>query len=355
MSGSEISRIGVIGAGSWGTTLANVLAGKGLEVNLWARENEVFEDIKNRRENGLFLPGLELDARLRPVSSFEEALWEKELVLLVVPSHVFRQVLSNIRPYLRPDMLLMAATKGIENQSMMVMSQVAASVLDANYLANFACLAGPSFAREVCEKFPTAVTIASPDMECAERLQRAFYTDFFRVYVSQDLVGVQLGGALKNVIAIAAGAADALRFGHNARAALITRGLAEIARLGVAMGANPLTFAGLAGMGDLVLTCTGDLSRNRTVGLKIGTGMRLEEITGSMKMVAEGINTARSAYELGRKMGVEMPITTEVYHVLYEGKEPIEAVKELMSRGLKAELEHQAPLPFNKLSEDTGP
>ena len=348
MRGSEISKIGVIGAGSWGTTLANLLAGKGFEVNLWAREEEVFQEIKNRRVNGLFLPEVELDARLRPVRSFEEALREKELVLLVVPSHVFRQVLTNIKPYLRPDMLLMAATKGIENESLMMMSQVAASELDVNCLLKFACLAGPSFAKEVCQKYPTAVTIASRDMEHAERLQRAFYTDFFRVYVTQDLIGAQLGGALKNVIAIAAGAADALRFGHNARAALITRGLAEIARLGVAMGANPLTFAGLAGMGDLVLTCTGDLSRNRTVGLKIGAGMRLEEITGSMKMVAEGINTARSAYELGRKMDVEMPITTQVYQILYEGKDPREAVKELMTRGLKAELEHEAPIPFNK-------
>jgi glycerol-3-phosphate dehydrogenase (NAD(P)+) len=348
MKGSEISKIGVIGAGSWGTTLANLLAGKGFEVKLWAREEEVFQEIKNRRVNGLFLPEVELDPRLRPVRSFEEALREKELVLLVVPSHVFRQVLTNIKPYLRPDMLLMAATKGIENESLMVMSQVAASVLDDNWLLKFACLAGPSFAKEVCQKYPTAVTIASPDMEHAETLQQAFYTEFFRVYVTQDLIGAQLGGALKNVIAIAAGAADALRFGHNARAALITRGLAEIARLGVAMGANPLTFAGLAGMGDLVLTCTGDLSRNRTVGLKIGTGMRLEEITGGMKMVAEGINTARSAYELGRKMDVEMPITTQVYQILYEGKDPREAVKELMTRGLKAELEHEAPIPFNK-------
>ena len=202
------------------------------------------------------------------------------------------------------------------------------------------CLAGPSFAREVSEKSPTAVTIACRDLEHAGRLQRLFYTEFFRVYISNDLTGTELGGALKNVIAIAAGAADGLKFGHNARAALITRGLAEITRLAVAMGANPLSLAGLAGMGDLVLTCTGDLSRNRMVGLKIGKGMGLKEITGGMDMVAEGIRTARSAYDLSRKIGVDMPITTQVYQILYEGKDPKEAVRELMTRELKAELEH---------------
>jgi glycerol-3-phosphate dehydrogenase (NAD(P)+) len=316
------------------------LAEKGFDVDLWVREDEVFIQIKNERRNEVFLPGVELVSRLKPVRSFEEALFEKELVLLVVPSHVFREVLTHIRPYLRPGMSLMAATKGIENDTLMIMSQVAASVLPEDFMVNFACLAGPSFAKEVCLKYPTAVTIACRDSEHAERLQQVFYTQFFRVYVTQDLTGAQLGGALKNVIAIAAGASDGLRFGHNARAALITRGLAEITRLGAAMGANPLTFAGLAGMGDLVLTCTGDLSRNRTVGLKIGKGMRLEEITGTMNMVAEGIKTARSAYQLAMKMGVDVPITTQVYEILYKGKDPREAVKELMTRELKAELDH---------------
>ena len=316
------------------------MAEKGFDVDLWVREDEVFIQIKNERRNEVFLPGVELVSRLKPVRSFEEALFEKELVLLVVPSHVFREVLTHIRPYLRPGMSLMAATKGIENDTLMIMSQVAASVLPEDFMVNFACLAGPSFAKEVCLKYPTAVTIACRDSEHAERLQQVFYTQFFRVYVTQDLTGAQLGGALKNVIAIAAGASDGLRFGHNARAALITRGLAEITRLGAAMGANPLTFAGLAGMGDLVLTCTGDLSRNRTVGLKIGKGMRLEEITGTMNMVAEGIKTARSAYQLAMKMGVDVPITTQVYEILYKGKDPREAVKELMTRELKAELDH---------------
>jgi glycerol-3-phosphate dehydrogenase (NAD(P)+) len=237
-------------------------------------------------------------------------------------------------------MSLMAATKGIENETLMIMSQVAESILPDIYTERFACVAGPSFAREVCMKYPTAVTVACQDLEHGKRLQQLFYTENFRVYISKDIVGGQLAGALKNVIAIAAGAADGLGFGHNARAALITRGLAEITRLGVAMGANPLTFAGLVGMGDLVLTCTGDLSRNRTVGLRIGRGADLQEITGNMNMVAEGIKTTRSAYELGEKMGVDMPITCQVFEILYQGKNPKEAVRDLMTRELKEELEN---------------
>jgi glycerol-3-phosphate dehydrogenase (NAD(P)+) len=240
-------------------------------------------------------------------------------------------------------MALMAATKGIENETLRTMSQVAASVVAESHMEKYACLAGPSFAKEVSQKFPTEVTIACKDLAHAERLQRLFYTEFFRVYVTQDLIGAELGGALKNVIAIAAGAADSMGFGHNARAALITRGLAEITRLGVAVGANPLTFAGLAGMGDLVLTCTGDLSRNRTVGQKIGKGMSVEEISSGMKMVAEGIKTTRSAHELAGKVGVDLPITSQVYQILYQGKDPKQAVKELMTRELKVELEHHRP------------
>ncbi len=336
----KISKVGVIGAGSWGTALANLLAGEGIDVHLWVREEEVYNQIKNDHINGMFLPDVELDFRLKPVLSFEEALFEKELVLMVVPSHVFRDVLKQIKPHLREGMSLITATKGIENESLKIMSQVAEEILPKGLMKDFASLDGPSFAKEVVRKFPTAVTIACNDPDQAERLQQLFNTDYFRVYASQDVVGVQLGGALKNVIAIAAGAADGLQFGHNARAALITRGLAEITRMGVAMGANPLTFAGLAGMGDLVLTCTGDLSRNRTVGFKIGKGMSIEEITKSMNMVAEGVKTTRSTYELSKKIGVDMPITTQVYQILYKGKDPKEAVIELMSRELKAELEH---------------
>jgi len=339
---AEISKIAVIGAGSWGTTLANLLAEKGIDVHLWVREVEVFHQIKADHINRVFLPGRNLSHNLKPVMSFEEALNGKELVLMVVPSHVFRNVMTRLKPYLRPGMSVMTATKGIENDSLMTMSQVAENTLPSDYAARFSCLSGPSFAKEVCRKLPTAVTISCRDSEHAARLQQVFHTEHFRVYISHDLIGSQLGGALKNVIAIAAGAADAMEFGHNARAALVTRGLAEITRLGVAMGAVPLTFAGLAGMGDLVLTCTGDLSRNRMVGRKIGKGMQLVDITENMKMVAEGIKTAHSAYELSRKMDVDMPITTQVYQILYQGKDPRNAVKELMTRGLKSELEHHS-------------
>lgn len=339
MSG-EISTIAVIGAGSWGTTLANLLAENGADVRLWVREPEVLEQIETSRINETFLPGVVLTERLRTVKSFDQALDSAQLVLMVVPSHVFREVLLHVRPFLARNMSIMSATKGIENETLMIMSQVAADVLPSEYSPTFACISGPSFARDVTQKHPTAVTIACEDLRHAERLQRRFHTEFLRVYVTRDLVGVQLGGALKNVIAIAAGAADALGFGHNARAALITRGLAEMTRLGVAMGANPLTFAGLAGMGDLVLTCAGDMSRNRSVGLKIGGGMSLQEITGGMSMVAEGVRTTRSAYQLARKMGVDMPITAEVYQILYEGKDPKEAVRDLMMRAPKGELEY---------------
>jgi len=336
----DISRIAVIGAGSWGTALGNMLAEKGYEVDLWVREEAVFRQIEQVRVNKDFLPGVTLFPSLRPVTSFEEAVRGKELVLLVIPSHVFREVLKALSTHLERGMTLMAATKGIENDTLMVMSQVVETILPATYHQAFACMGGPSFAREVSVKSPTAVTIGCKDSHQGTRLQKVFHTDFLRVYRTEDVMGVQLGGALKNVIAIAAGAADGLHFGHNARAALITRGLAEITRLGVALGANPHTFAGLAGMGDLVLTCTGDLSRNRTVGLKIASGMSLDEIVRGMNMVAEGIRTARSAYELSRKAGVDMPITTQVYQILYENKDPMKAVSDLMSRELRSELEY---------------
>lgn len=338
MTEPEISKIAVIGAGSWGTTLGNLLVEKGCKVDLWVREEEVYYQIKEERVNRRFLPDMELDPRLNPVRSYQEALSEKELVLIVVPSHVFREVLNHIEPHLRQGMALMGANKGIENETLLTMSQVAESILPRDYTDRYACLAGPSFAKEVCLKHPTAVTIGCRDTRHAERLQRLFYTEYFRVYITEDLIGVELGGALKNVIAIAAGTADGLNFGHNARAALITRGLAEITRLGVAMGATPLTFAGLAGMGDLVLTCTGDLSRNRTVGLKIGKGMKLQDIVNGMDMVAEGVNTSVAAHQLSNEMGVDMPIITQVYHILYDGKDPKEAVREVMTRELKPEV-----------------
>jgi len=338
---NELSKIAVIGAGSWGTALANLLAEKeGVHVDLWAREEEVCKEIRERHSNGLFLPDVKLTRALKAVTSFDEALDHKELILMAAPSHVFREVLVGLKPHLTSGMSVMMATKGIENDSLMIMSQVVEDVLGPAFRSRFACLAGPSFAKEVVRKFPTAVSIACDDRNHGEKLQRLFSRDFFRVYQSGDVVGTQLGGALKNVIAIAAGVSDGLNFGHNARAALITRGLAEITRLGVEMGSNPHTFAGLAGMGDLVLTCTGDLSRNRTVGFQVGKGNSIGDITLRMKMVAEGIKTSKSAYELARKRNVIMPIVDQVYEILYEGKDPRRAVKELMARDLKAELEH---------------
>ncbi len=337
--GFDISSVAVIGAGSWGTALADLLARKGVDVDLWVREQEVLTQIRNERVNQIFLPNFPLSPGLKAVDSFEKALAGKELALLAVPSHVFREVIDAMSRFLEDQTSLVIATKGIENETLKVMSQVAEETLNKRYMDTFACLSGPSFAREVAREFPTAVAVACPNTTQAERLQGLFNTDFFRVYTGDDLIGTQLGGALKNVIAIAAGISDGLGFGENARAALIARGLAEITRLGVAMGSNPHTFAGLAGVGDLVLTCTGDLSRNRNVGLKLGSGMRLDEIAQGMRMVAEGVKTARSAYDLSRMMAVSMPITQEVHRILYEGRDPKDAVRELMLRGLKVERE----------------
>ena len=338
---TEISRVAVIGAGSWGTALANLLAEKeGVDVDLWVREEEVCSEIREKHTNQLFLPDIRLTSSLKVTTSYEEALHEKEVVLIAVPSHVFREVLQGLKPYLEPRTAVMMATKGIENDSLMIMSQVVDQVLGQGFMGRFACLAGPSFAKEVSRRLPTAVSIACEDRKHGERVQKLFSTGFFRVYLSSDVVGTQLGGALKNVIAIAAGVSDGLNFGSNARAALITRGLAEISRLGVKMGSNPHTFSGLAGMGDLVLTCTGDLSRNRTVGVQVGKGKNIEEITSGMKMVAEGIRTSKAAYELAGRESVVMPIVDQVYEILYGGKDPHQAVKELMTRDLKVELEH---------------
>lgn len=333
-------KVAVIGAGSWGTTLANLVAEGGHDVNLWVKETEVCEQIEREGVNKIFLPGIRVSERVRPSNEMAEVLDGKDLVLMVVPSHVFREVLVKMRPFLSPGAIILSATKGIENESLMLMSEVVQDVLEDFTSEQFACLAGPSFAKEVSRHYPTAITIACSNMETAKGLQKYFYRDYLRVYVSEDVLGVQLAGALKNVIAIAAGASDGLGFGHNARAALITRGLAEISRLGVAMGANPLTFAGLSGMGDLVLTCTGDLSRNRTVGLEIGRGKNIGDIITAMTMVAEGVRTTRSAYALGKRVGVDMPITEQVYQILYEGKRPRDAVRDLMTRTLKSELDH---------------
>ena len=330
-------RIAVIGAGSWGTTLANLLAKKGQDVTLWAYERELVERLRATRVNDLFLPGVELDSRLAYSGQLAEAASGRQLVVLVSPSQVMRRVAEQLRPQLGDDCLLVSAAKGIENDSLLLMSEVLTEVLGADVAGRCAFLSGPSFAREVAAELPTAVAVAATDSEVARIVQELFRTEYFRVYTNPDIIGVELGGALKNVIALAAGVSDGLGFGHNARAALINRGLVEMARLGVAKGAQAETFAGLAGMGDLVLTCTGDLSRNRTVGIELGRGRKLGEILGGMRMVAEGVKTTLSAYQLAQKLGVIMPITEQMYQILYQDKAPRRAVDELMQRQLRQE------------------
>lgn len=332
-----VENIGVIGAGSWGTTLADLLAKKGHQVTLWAYEPELVEEMATKRVNTMFLPGIPLSPRLGFTNSLTEAVRGKELLLFVVPSQVTRQVVTAVLPHIPEDSVIVSASKGIELDTLKTMSQVFADLLPPELYARFAVLSGPSFAREVAQEMPTAVVAAAEAVAIAKQVQETFNTFFFRLYTNNDVVGVELGGAIKNVIAIAAGISDGLGFGHNTRAALITRGLAEMSRLGRAVGARSETFAGLAGMGDLVLTCTGDLSRNRTVGMKLGEGMRLKEVLAEMRMVAEGVKTTESAVRLARRLNIDMPITEKVHQVLYEDKPARAAVIELMTRDLKAE------------------
>ena len=333
-------QVGVIGAGSWGTVLARLLAENGHAVQLWCFEEEVARQIRERQENRTFLPGFHLPESVEPVTDLVEAVRQKEMLLLVVPSHVFRDVLNRMIPTLsavKPGCLWISAAKGIENESLLTMTGVMKEILGEAYHPFIGCLSGPSFAQEVARELPTAISLAAFQKEAAERAQRLFANGYFRVYTNPDTLGLEIGGALKNVIALAAGISDGLGLGHNTRSALITRGLAEISRLGVKMGARQATFFGLAGIGDLVLTCTGDLSRNRTVGLRLGKGEKLNTILASMTMVAEGVKTSRAAYQLAVREQVEMPIVSQMNGILYEGRDPRQAVKDLMTRDLKAE------------------
>lgn len=332
--------VGVIGAGSWGTTLANLLAAKGFKVNLWVFEEDLLEIIRKTGENGFYLPGCTLHPNLSAQKDLESVVANSRLLLMVVPSHVYRGVVRKMLPRLRNDAVIVSATKGIENETLMTMSGIWKELLPPESGISVLCLSGPSFAREVAQNIPTAVTLAGDDIQLAREVQQVLSTNRFRIYTSLDKVGVELAGALKNVIAVAAGVCDGLGFGYNTRAALITRGLAETSRLGVKMGAHPLTFSGLAGVGDLLLTCTGDLSRNRTVGFQLGQGKKLDEILSGMRMVAEGVITAKSIHFLAKRMEVEMPICEQVYRVLYEQKDPLQVVRDLMERDLKHELEY---------------
>ena len=327
----------VIGAGNWGTALAALLARNGHAVRLWAYEPEVVESIRERHENELFMPGVKLPEIIEPTGELAQALDGAEIVLTVMPSHLCGALFEQMLPHLLPDMLFVSATKGIDTARLMRMSEVIEAVVGRKFPPHLCVLSGPSFAREVVRGDPTAIVVASQDREAAQKVQRDFSSASLRLYTSSDVVGVEIGGAVKNVIAIAAGVVEGLRLGHNPTAALITRGLAEITRLACALGGRLETLAGLAGMGDLVLTCTGDLSRNRSVGVELGKGRKLPEIVGSMRMVAEGVKTTRAAVALARRHQVEMPITFQVHRLLEGEVSPREAIRELMERSLKDE------------------
>lgn len=327
----------VLGGGAWGTALASVLAKNGHQVSLWAREEEVVEAVNLRNRNEIFLPEVPLPHSLGATGDLAVAVESAHVLVSVVPAQFVRAVWETVADRVRPDALVVSASKGIETRTLERMDQVLGDVLPPAIMERFTVLSGPSFALEVGQEAPTLVVAASRNAAAAEATQSLFQNRFFRVYTNPDVVGVELGGALKNVIAVAAGVAAGLGFGHNTMAALITRGLAEMTRLGVAMGARRETFAGLAGMGDLVLTCTGELSRNRTVGVRLGQGETLEQILGPMRTVAEGVKTVQAVHLLAAKHGVEMPITAEVYAMLTEGRPPREALDNLMSRAPRPE------------------
>jgi glycerol-3-phosphate dehydrogenase (NAD(P)+) len=329
-----MSYISVIGAGSWGTTLACLLFEKGYDVSLWAFEKQTADEINANRTNSVYFPDATLPAGLGATSSLRDAVKDARYILNVVPTQFTRSVFREAASHFSGDAVIISASKGIEQGTLLTVSEILKEITGKQVSA----LSGPSFAKEVMMKLPTAVTLASEDLDTALILQEIFNAGYFRVYTHSDIIGVELGGALKNVVAIASGICDGLGLGHSARAALITRGLVEITRLGRAMGANPTTFSGLSGLGDLVLTCTGPLSRNYTVGINLGKGMKIRDILASTRSVAEGVATSLSAFELARRKNVEMPIVEQVYRVLYKDEDPETAVRSLMNRALKSEF-----------------
>jgi len=331
-----LGHVAVVGAGAWGTALSTVLARLGLDVGLWAYEHEIAASINTDHVNPVYLPEVTLSDSIRAYNDIPTAISAAEFVYFSVPSQFARQIMTSVADHLA-DRTLVIMTKGVEHSTLLLMSELFAECKPDLDPAQLAVISGPSFAQETAANMPSAVVVASESRQTVTRIQQMFRGSNLRLYGSSDVIGVQIGGSTKNVIAIAAGMSDGLGYGHNARAALITRGSVEIARLGLAMGARRETFAGLAGIGDLVLTCTGDLSRNRTVGLRMGRGERLDAICKSMRHVAEGVSNARCFNELRSRHGIEMPITEQVYAILYDGKSPRDAVKDLMARELKPE------------------
>ncbi len=334
----ERRKVAVLGGGAWGTALAKLLADKGDDVSLWCRREELADAINRTRVNERYLPGAPLAATLSATADLPRALDGAGMIVFVAPSHATRDVARAAAAHVAHDALIVSATKGIENDSLDFIDQILAAELPSHAHPRLAFLSGPSFAKELAAGLPTAVVIAAKDPATCIDVQHRFHAPHLRTYASDDVVGVECGGALKNVIAIAAGAADGLGFGHNTRAGLITRGLAEIARVSLARGGQALTLAGLAGMGDLILTCTGELSRNRTVGVELGKGRTLDDILGSLGHVAEGVKTTKSAFDLATKLGVDMPIVAETYAVLYENKPVKDAVRDLIGRPLGPEF-----------------
>lgn len=329
-----MSYISVIGAGSWGTTLACLLSDKGYDVTLWVHEKELAEEINNTRINRIYLPDIILPDNLKVTYSIDVTVKMARYIVNAVPAQFTRAVFKEALPYIPDQTIIISASKGIERGTLLTVS----SILKELSAHPVAVLSGPSFAKEVIKKMPAAVTLAAEDKNIGYMLQEVFNINNFRVYTHDDIIGVEIGGALKNVMAIAAGISDSLGLGNNARASLITRGLAEMTRLGIAMGAKERTFSGLSGIGDLVLTCTSPLSRNYTVGAKLGQGIKLKDILNQTKSVAEGVATAESAYDLSKKYNIEMPIVEQVYKVINEDKDPVLAVKDLMERSLKTEF-----------------
>ncbi len=334
-------RVGVVGAGSFGTTLAILAADAGCDVTLWGHSRDVVESIQKKRENQVYLPGAPIPENIRATSSLQEATQGKQIILAVTPSHVIREIFGQAREFIASDALVVCGSKGVEAQTLATVDQMLLETLPQLRKEQVLVLSGPSFAKEVAKQIPTAVSLAGPNEEIARQVQDVLMKPYFRIYTTPDVKGVALGGSIKNVIAIAVGIADGMGLGHNTRAAVITRGLRELTRLAVARGANPMTLAGLSGMGDLVLTCTGDLSRNRQLGLRLGKGEKLEDIQAGTRMVAEGVRTARSVHQLAQKEGLDAPISAEVYRVLYEQKPVTDGLYDLMHRPPRSEHEFE--------------